>query len=103
MHANERIAKFLNQFSDTTANTYLVPDFFTYNLLHSRWDQVGNVQTLSIFDTPFVGISSWVKRLEDIILASLILVLISSVVGCCNVREVHLARPGVVQTASIRS
>ncbi|MEZ8825981.1 undecaprenyl-phosphate glucose phosphotransferase [Vibrio amylolyticus] len=79
MHANERIAKFLNQFSDTTANTYLVPDFFTYNLLHSRWDQVGHVQTLSVFDTPFIGIASWVKRLEDIILSSIIVTLISPV------------------------
>ncbi|MGR2669141.1 undecaprenyl-phosphate glucose phosphotransferase [Vibrio campbellii] len=79
MHANERIALFLNQFSDTTANTYLIPDFFTYNLLHSRWDQIGQVQTLSVFDTPFAGISSWVKRLEDIILSSIILLLISPV------------------------
>ncbi|YCO01646.1 undecaprenyl-phosphate glucose phosphotransferase [Vibrio sp. VNB-15] len=79
MHANERIALFLNQFSDTTANTYLIPDFFTYNLLHSRWDQIGQVQTLSVFDTPFAGISSWIKRLEDIVLSSIILLLISPV------------------------
>ncbi|WP_404970584.1 undecaprenyl-phosphate glucose phosphotransferase [Vibrio campbellii] len=79
MHANERIALFLNQFSDTTANTYLIPDFFTYNLLHSRWDQIGQVQTLSVFDTPFAGVSSWVKRLEDIVLSSIILLLISPV------------------------
>ncbi|CAM2930795.1 undecaprenyl-phosphate glucose phosphotransferase [Vibrio mytili] len=79
IHANERIASLLNQFSDTTANTYLIPDFFTYNLLHSRWDQIGNVQTLSVFDTPFAGISSWVKRLEDIILSSIILLMISPI------------------------
>ncbi|EDP60487.1 undecaprenyl-phosphate glucose phosphotransferase [Vibrio sp. AND4] len=77
MHANERITLFLNQFSDTTANTYLIPDFFTYNLLHSRWDQIGPVQTLSVFDTPFAGISSWIKRLEDILLSSIILLIIS--------------------------
>nr|WP_319552855.1 undecaprenyl-phosphate glucose phosphotransferase [uncultured Vibrio sp.] len=79
MHANERIAALLNQFSDTTANTYLIPDFFTYNLLHSRWDQIGQVQTLSVFDTPFAGISSWIKRLEDIIFSSLILILIAPI------------------------
>ncbi|AUL97586.1 undecaprenyl-phosphate glucose phosphotransferase [Vibrio vulnificus] len=79
MHANERIAKFLHQFSDTTANTYLIPDFFTYNLLHSRWDQIGQVQTLSVFDTPFAGFSSWLKRFEDIVFSSLILLLISPI------------------------
>ncbi|NLS11740.1 undecaprenyl-phosphate glucose phosphotransferase [Vibrio sp. SM6] len=77
MHAKERIAKFLRDFSDTTANTYLLPDFFTYNLLHSRWDQIGAVQTLSVYDTPFEGVSSVIKRLEDIVLSSLILLLIS--------------------------
>ncbi len=79
MHANERIASLLNQFSDTTVNTYLIPDFFTYNLLHSRWDQIGDVQTLSVFDTPFSGVSSWIKRLEDIIFSSIILLLISPI------------------------
>lgn len=77
MCANERIASLLDQFSDTTANTYLIPDFFTYNLLHARWDQIGEVQTLSIFDTPFSGASSWIKRLEDIIFSSIILLLIA--------------------------
>ncbi len=79
MHAKERIASILNQFSDTTANTYLIPDFFTYNLLHSRWDQIGQVQTLSVFDTPFAGVSSWIKRFEDILFSSIILVLISPI------------------------
>ncbi len=79
MHANERIASLLNQFSDTTANTYLIPDFFTYNLLHSRWDQIGDVQTLSVFDTPFSGLSSWIKRFEDIVFSSIILLLISPI------------------------
>lgn len=85
MHAKERIASLLNHFSDTTANTYLIPDFFTYNLLHSRWDQIGRVQTLSVYDTPFAGISSWIKRLEDIVLSSLILLLISPVLIAISV------------------
>ncbi|MBO0181270.1 sugar transferase, partial [Vibrio parahaemolyticus] len=52
---------------------------FTYNLLHSRWAQIGQVQTLSVFDTPFAGISSWVKRFEDILFSSIILVLIAPI------------------------
>ncbi|MGC9400808.1 undecaprenyl-phosphate glucose phosphotransferase [Vibrio genomosp. F10] len=95
MHANERIAKFLTQFSDTTANTYLVPDFFTYNLLHSRWDQVGHVQTLSVFDTPFIGIASWIKRLEDIVLSTIILCLISPLLIVIAV-AVKFTSPGPV-------
>ncbi|MEF1341515.1 exopolysaccharide biosynthesis polyprenyl glycosylphosphotransferase, partial [Vibrio rotiferianus] len=42
-------------------------------------DQIGDVQTLSVFDTPFSGFATWVKRVEDIVLSSLILLLISPV------------------------
>lgn len=79
IHAKERIARYLNQFSDTTATTYLIPDFFTYNLLHSRWQTIGNVHTLSVHDTPFDGIAAWAKRLEDIVLSLFILIIISPV------------------------
>ncbi len=77
LSAHERIAKYLVDFSDTTATTYLVPNFFIYNLMHSRWNTVGQVPTLSVYDTPFNGFTAWLKRLEDIVLASVILTLIS--------------------------
>lgn len=79
MHANQRITKFISQFSNTTANTYLVPDFLTYNLLHSRWHHVGNIHTLSVHDTPFNGLTTWVKRAEDIVLSCIILAFIAPV------------------------
>ncbi|MCG7498516.1 undecaprenyl-phosphate glucose phosphotransferase [Vibrio sp. Of7-15] len=95
MHANHRIAQFLTQFSDTTANTYLVPDFFTYNLLHSRWHQVGNIHTLSVHDTPFNGLTGWVKRAEDIVLALIIIALISPVLLIVAL-GVKLSSPGPI-------
>ena len=79
MHAKERIEIYLNQFSDTTATIYVVPDFLTYNLLHSRWQTIGQVHTLSVYDTPFSGITAFVKRVEDIVLSLLILLFISPV------------------------
>lgn len=79
MHARDRISQYLRQFSDTTATTYVVPDFFTYNLLHSRWQTIGQIHTLSVHDTPFNGITAITKRIEDIVLSLLILALISPV------------------------
>ncbi|CZF83422.1 UDP-glucose:undecaprenyl-phosphate glucose-1-phosphate transferase [Grimontia celer] len=95
MHAKDRIARYLNQFADTTATTYLVPDFFTYNLLHSRWQTIGHVHTLSVHDTPFSGIAAWAKRLEDIVLSILILLLISPVLLAVAI-GVKLSSPGPV-------
>jgi len=77
MKAEARITEILNRCSDTTATVHIIPDFFIFNLLHARWQHVGNMQTLSIFDSPFDGFNLGVKRLEDLILASLILVVIA--------------------------
>ncbi|WP_039850131.1 undecaprenyl-phosphate glucose phosphotransferase [Grimontia indica] len=79
LKANERITAYLKDFSDTTANTYLIPDFFVYNLIQSRLSAIGNIPTISIHDTPFYGTNGWFKRAQDIVLASLIILLISPV------------------------
>ncbi|UPW18278.1 undecaprenyl-phosphate glucose phosphotransferase [Agarivorans sp. TSD2052] len=78
MHAKDRITGYLKQLSDTTCTTFIVPDFFTYNLIHSRWSSLGNIQTVSVFDSPFRGVFSvTVKRIQDVVLASIIITLIS--------------------------
>jgi len=95
LSAKGRITTFLGKFSDTTANTYLVPDFFTYNLLCSRWSHVGKTLILSVFDTPFNGLTAWVKRTEDIVLATIILALISPLLIAIAI-GVKLSSPGPV-------
>lgn len=73
MGAETRIREILQYCSDTTANVYLIPNFFVYNLMNSRWQSVGSIQALSVYDTPFQGASEALKRLEDLILGSVIL------------------------------
>jgi putative colanic acid biosynthesis UDP-glucose lipid carrier transferase len=77
MKAEARITDILNQCSDTTATVHIIPDFFIFNLLHARWQHVGNMQTLSIFDSPFNGANLATKRIEDIVLSLIILVIIA--------------------------
>ena len=77
MSAEDRIMEILNMCSDTTCNVYIIPNFFIYNLLNARWQTVGSVQTLSVFDTPFQGANNVLKRAEDIIVGSMILLLIA--------------------------
>ena len=77
MSAEARIMEILNQCSDTTCNVYIIPNFFIYNLLNARWQTVGSMQTLSVFDTPFQGANNIIKRTEDILLGSIILALIT--------------------------
>lgn len=73
MREEERIARLLDDLSDTTVNVHLVPNLFVRNMLHGRWYQVKGSELLSVFDTPIEGLNSWLKRLEDLILGTLIL------------------------------
>ncbi len=78
LSAQKRIKHLIVKLADTTVSVYLVPDFFIFNLSNATWANVGDLPVVSIFDTPFYGIDSWVKRLEDIIVASLILLVIAA-------------------------
>jgi putative colanic acid biosynthesis UDP-glucose lipid carrier transferase len=78
LRAEERIKKLLDQLSDTTVSVHLVPDFFVYNLMNAGLSNIGQFPVVSIHETPFNGVDGWIKRLEDIVLASLILLLISA-------------------------
>lgn len=77
MSAEGRIMEILNRCSDTTCSVYIIPNFFIYNLLNARWQTIGSVQTLSVFDTPFQGANNVLKRAEDLIIGSCILTLIA--------------------------
>ncbi len=75
--ANKRIEQILRVLGDTPVQVHLVPNFFLYNLLHSRICNVGQLQTVSVFDSPMKGAMNFLKRVEDIILASIILLIIA--------------------------
>ncbi|WP_139751872.1 undecaprenyl-phosphate glucose phosphotransferase [Aeromonas media] len=79
MRYEKRIHELVTALSDTTCSVLLVPDIFTFNLLHSRASALNGIPLISIFDTPMLGVSALIKRAEDIVLASLILLLISPV------------------------
>lgn len=95
MREELRIAEILQAFADTTATVHILPDFFVYNLLHARWHQVGNTNLLSVYDTPIEGINSWLKRLEDLVLSSVILTMISPLLLLITL-GIKLTSPGPV-------
>jgi len=76
MRAEIRIKSLIDRLVDTTATIYYVPDFSTFDLLHSSWDYLGGFPVISIVDTPFQGLNAFVKRLEDIVIGSIIVSLI---------------------------
>jgi putative colanic acid biosynthesis UDP-glucose lipid carrier transferase len=77
LKAQKRISEILDRCGDTTASVHLIPDFFTYNLVNSRMGSVGSITTLSIYETPILGVNDFLKRSFDIIFSSFVLCLIS--------------------------
>lgn len=95
MRAEDRIRKILAQLSDTTASVYIVPDFFVFQLLHSRWTNIGGLPVVSIYENPFYGIDGFVKRAMDVVLASIFLVLLSPLMVAIAI-AIKLTSPGPV-------
>lgn len=95
LRAENRIKNVLARLADTTASVYLVPDFYVYELLHSRWINVGGLPAVSVFENPFYGVDGMVKRLLDVVLGSLIL-LAASLPMALVALAVKLTSPGPV-------
>lgn len=75
--SERRINELMTRLSDTTASVFVVPDLFVSELMHSRWITFGGMPLVSVYETPFCGLYGWMKRVEDIVLSVLILIVIS--------------------------
>jgi putative colanic acid biosynthesis UDP-glucose lipid carrier transferase len=75
--AQGRTAHLLRSLADSTATVFLVADFFTYDLMCARWRIVGRHPVVSVYDTPFRGLTAWLKRIEDIVVGGAIVALIA--------------------------
>ncbi len=76
LRAEPRINELVRKLADTTADVYMAADFYAFDLLHANWGTLGDVPVVSIHETPFYGVSGWLKRAEDIVVGTMILLLI---------------------------
>ena len=73
LSATERTRFLIQRLADTTASVYLVPDFFTFNLVNSRMIHLGNLTAISVFELPYSETDWYVKRAFDIVFSILCL------------------------------
>jgi len=90
-----RIVELLENLQDTTASIFFVPDVFGISIIQGRLQDISGVPVVGICETPFTGTNDLAKRLSDIVLASLILVLISPLLLVIAI-GVKLSSPGPV-------
>jgi putative colanic acid biosynthesis UDP-glucose lipid carrier transferase len=95
MASQPRILDLLDDMRDTTASIYFVPDFFVTDLIQGRIDMVCGMPVVAVCETPFRGADGLVKRVSDIVLSVLILLLISPLFIAISL-AVKITSPGPV-------
>ncbi|NCJ07461.1 undecaprenyl-phosphate glucose phosphotransferase [Synechococcales cyanobacterium C] len=91
----EGISKLMYALQDTTACVYFVPNLLTFNLLHARVHELHGIPVLAIWETPFDALQGSMKRITDIIVALLVLVLTSPLMAAIAL-AVKLSSPGSI-------
>ena len=90
-----RIIELLENLQGTNATIYFVPDVFGISIIQGQLQDFNGVPVVGIWDTPFTGTNRLVKRVSDVLLASLILVLIAPVLAAVAL-GVRLSSPGPI-------
>jgi putative colanic acid biosynthesis UDP-glucose lipid carrier transferase len=95
MTQNPRVLELLEALRDSTVSIYFVPNLFIFELVHARFDVIGGMPVVAVCESPFFGASSIAKRLFDIIVAS-VLVLLSAPLLLGIAAGVRLSSPGPI-------
>ncbi|MDD9941131.1 MAG: undecaprenyl-phosphate glucose phosphotransferase [Myxococcales bacterium] len=77
LRAEPRINSIIRRLADTTASVYLAYDFGGFDVLRAQWGAVGEVPVMSVVENPFHGVDGVLKRLEDLVLGSLIVAVLA--------------------------
>ncbi len=70
----QRVLTLLDELRDTTCSIYYVPDVFVFDLIQSRTVDIAGMPAVAMCETPFYGYRAVVKRLMDVVLASVLLI-----------------------------
>lgn len=95
LSSQPRILNLMQMLQNTTASLYYVPDVFGVTVIQGRLEDMGGLPVVGLHLTPFSGINGLLKRMSDLILASLILIFISPVLFAVAL-GVKLSSPGPV-------
>jgi putative colanic acid biosynthesis UDP-glucose lipid carrier transferase len=95
MASQPRIIKLLDELKDSTVSIYFIPDIFVTDLIQARVDDIGGIPVVAVRESPFNGFNGLIKRLSDVILASIILVVLTPILLIVAL-AVKITSPGPV-------
>jgi putative colanic acid biosynthesis UDP-glucose lipid carrier transferase len=91
----QRVLDLLDDLRDTTASIYYVPDVFVFDLIQSRTGEILGMPVVALCETPFSGYRGVVKRLTDVFLSLLGMLLLFPLFVAVSI-AVKLSSPGPV-------
>jgi len=95
MASQPRVLKILDELKDTTASVFFVPDIFVTELIQGRVDDVAGIPVVAVCETPFFGARGFAKRLLDLLIASIALVLAAPLLAAIAI-GVRCSSPGPI-------
>ncbi|MEM5507129.1 undecaprenyl-phosphate glucose phosphotransferase [Shewanella frigidimarina] len=95
MIAEKRIADIIEALGDSTADVLITPDFLLKNLMNARIGSVGEVDTISVFESPVNGMRRFYKRSFDIVFSFCAIVGISPLLIGVAI-AVYMSSPGAI-------
>jgi len=72
----KRVMNLLDDLRDTTASIYYVPDIFVFDLIQARSGEIHGIPVVAMCETPFYGYRGVTKRLTDIGLSIVVLLML---------------------------
>lgn len=90
-----RVMDLIDELRDTTASIYYVPDILVFDLIQARTGEIMGIPVVSMCETPFHGVSGFMKRAMDVVFSIAIVVLASPVLLLIAL-AVKLSSPGPV-------
>lgn len=97
----QQVESVLELLADTTCSAIIVPDLFSFDFLYSRVEEINSTPTIPLFDSRIDGINRFLKRIEDIVIGSMILVLISPILLMVAI-AIKATSPGPVLFKQLR-
>jgi putative colanic acid biosynthesis UDP-glucose lipid carrier transferase len=73
----QRVMDLLDDLRDTTASIYYIPDIFVFDLIQARFAEIKGMPVVAMCETPFYGYRGIIKRLIDISISGLALLVLS--------------------------
>jgi putative colanic acid biosysnthesis UDP-glucose lipid carrier transferase len=93
--SDERLSELIADLQDTTACVYFLPNISMFNLMQARVHQLNGLPLVAVWENPFYDLQSDLKRLLDIVVAMVAMVVFGPIMVLCAI-AVKLSSPGPI-------